>query len=71
MIINRHASTQQNPRIADLARCLEPNMSLLAEWWNNTGIAEFGDMTPQELVSTGKSDVLEWFLRSILRGDRE
>jgi hypothetical protein len=71
MIVHRHSSTLQHPGIIDLARRVEPDASLLADWWNSTGIAEFGDMTPRELVSAGNSDVLERFLRSILRGDRE
>jgi len=64
-------STLQPQSILNLAQCVEPDTSLLDGWWNSTGIVELGDMTPNELVQAGKSEVLERFLRSILRGDRE
>jgi hypothetical protein len=71
MTIDCQPTTQQQPSVIDLARCVEPDTSLLTDWWNGTAIAELGNMTPRELVLTGKCGDLERFLRSILGGDRE
>ena len=71
MTTNYHPSTLQRRCIIDLAQRIESDHERLADWWNSTGITEFEDMTPRELVLAGKMDVLERFLRSILHGDRE
>lgn len=57
--------------LMDLPRRIEPDASLLMEWWLHTGIAELGGMTPRELVETGQEASLEAFLISILRGERD
>lgn len=69
--VTHFSSMPQQQNIIHLAQRVEPDISLLDGWWNNTGIVELDYMTPNELVQAGKTDVLERFLQSILRGDRE
>lgn len=71
MTIHYQSTALKQPSIIELARCVEPDTSLLSDWWTGTAITELGNMTPRELVLAGRSGDLEWFLRSILDGDRE
>lgn len=71
MSIDCQPTTSGQPSTINLARRVEPDISLLADWWDGTSIAELGNLTPRELVLRGRSGDLEGFLQSILRGDRE
>lgn len=71
---HRHEATAPAPGhgiLLELAHRVEPDANRVAHWWNGTGIAEFGNQTPDQLVRAGWGDALERFLRSILRGERD
>ena len=70
-MVRANATLSRYPRVMALAQRIEPDTNRLARWWLDTPIEEFARMTPDELASTGRSDLVERFLQSILRSERD
>lgn len=53
-----------------VAARIEPDPAQVLEWYRHTKIAEFGSLTAEQLVTTGRAPAVIHFLQSIHRGDR-
>lgn len=58
-------------RIIEMAAKIEPDQVKLHDWFHEDPIVEMDSVTAKSLIESGKDQLLEEFLISILAGARE